>query len=114
FPSRERQRGFDNKRMDCVLSATEECEHFDEFQAQIGVGCSCKKGLKPESPNQDDFSFIRCSSFGVYGVFDGHGPCGHQASDFVHRVLLLLLLSHPLLRSDVCAALRGAFHAVKP
>ncbi|OEH75014.1 protein phosphatase [Cyclospora cayetanensis] len=101
FPARERQRGFDNKRMDCVLSATEGCGNFDEFQTQIGVGCSCKKGLKPESPNQDDFSFIRCSAFGVYGVFDGHGPSGHQASDFVHRVLLLMLLSHPLLRTDL-------------
>ena len=44
----------------CVqLSATQECDNFDDFQSQIGVGCSCKKGLKPESPNQDDVSFIR-------------------------------------------------------
>lgn len=25
----------------------------------IGVGYACKKGLKPESPNQDDFFIMR-------------------------------------------------------
>lgn len=48
----------------------------------------------------------------MYGVFDGHGPCGHDASAFCHRELPLNLLSDPLLRSDVSAALKNAFLAV--
>lgn len=69
----------------------------------LGVGYACKKGLKPESPNQDDFFIVRyatseidydcayiitliylfrvCFSshriddWGLYGVFDGRVDC---------------------------------------
>ncbi|KAF4678032.1 hypothetical protein FOL47_006984 [Perkinsus chesapeaki] len=45
-----------------------------------GIGYACKKGLKPESPNQDSFLIMNVDDiFTVYGVFDGHGLKGHDA-----------------------------------
>ena len=52
------------------------------------VGFSCKKGLKPEAPNQDSFFIVRAGDdLSIYGVFDGHGPSGHDVSDFVKNEL---------------------------
>lgn len=61
----------------------------------IGVGYACKKGLKPESPNQDDFFVLRWArsldllsipvephrvdDWAIYGVFDGHGTSVHYS-----------------------------------
>eukprot|EP00916_Digyalum_oweni_P018505 GHVL01030990.1.p1 GENE.GHVL01030990.1~~GHVL01030990.1.p1 ORF type:complete len:773 (+),score=127.28 GHVL01030990.1:62-2380(+) len=59
----------------------------------FGVGYVCRRGMKPDMPNQDSFFVIRMSDFGLYGVFDGHGPNGHDVSDFVHRQLPQLLLT---------------------
>jgi hypothetical protein len=48
----------------------------------LGIGICCKKGLKPESPNQDSFSLTFVGDgkdgFSLYGVYDGHGPVGHD------------------------------------
>lgn len=51
------------------------------------VGYVCKKGLKPESPNQDDFCIYCADTAQIYGVFDGHGPYGHDISNYVQKVL---------------------------
>lgn len=54
-----------------------------------GVFYKCKKGLKPESPNQDSYVIVQCpDKWGLYGVFDGHGPNGHDVSDFAVKVLV--------------------------
>lgn len=48
------------------------------------VGYTCRKGLKPESPNQDAWMVWKVSNdLAIYGVFDGHGPRGHVVADFV-------------------------------
>eukprot|EP01053_Blabericola_migrator_P008953 Blabericola_migrator_1__8952@NODE_474_length_8206_cov_62_991277_g69_i1_p3_GENE_NODE_474_length_8206_cov_62_991277_g69_i1NODE_474_length_8206_cov_62_991277_g69_i1_p3_ORF_typecomplete_len329_score43_75PP2C/PF00481_21/1e58PP2C_2/PF13672_6/7_7e23SpoIIE/PF07228_12/1_5e08_NODE_474_length_8206_cov_62_991277_g69_i156096595 len=78
----------------------------------IGVGYACKKGLKPESPNQDDFFIMRVDDWAIYGVFDGHGPCGHDVSAFVHKTLPFLIVSDPLFEEDLVATLRRAFWRV--
>jgi len=53
-----------------------------------GVAVTCRKGLKPEAPNQDSFAIVVCpGKWGLYGVFDGHGPNGHDVSDFAVRSL---------------------------
>ncbi|PHJ17822.1 protein phosphatase [Cystoisospora suis] len=52
----------------------------------------CKKGFKPESPNQDDFFIIKVGQWSLYGVFDGHGPYGHDVSHYVQRELPAKLL----------------------
>ncbi|CAD7935947.1 unnamed protein product [Amoebophrya sp. A120] len=79
--------------------------------AQFGLGYACKKGLKPESPNQDDYFVLQVdNSCGIYGVFDGHGPFGHEVSHFVHQLLpSILLRSADTLKSDPKEALTKAF-----
>eukprot|EP00928_Gymnodinium_smaydae_P040813 TRINITY_DN27641_c0_g1_i1.p1 TRINITY_DN27641_c0_g1~~TRINITY_DN27641_c0_g1_i1.p1 ORF type:complete len:409 (+),score=84.08 TRINITY_DN27641_c0_g1_i1:72-1229(+) len=71
------QKGFANKN--------QESSGFDP--EGLKIGCTCKKGLKPESPNQDDFCVFRFDNTGIYGVFDGHGPYGHDISSFVQEAL---------------------------
>lgn len=59
-----------------------------ESLGEAGLACTCRKGLKPESPNQDAFFVCRMSgSLSVYGVFDGHGEFGHSVAEFVNDFL---------------------------
>lgn len=37
----------------------------------------------------------------IYGVFDGHGPCGHDVSEFVKNELPKVLLLDPQLVYDI-------------
>lgn len=58
-----------------------------------GLGYTCRKGLKPESPNQDSWSIVRVDgSFSIYGVYDGHGQKGHDVSNFVKETLPKLVV----------------------
>eukprot|EP00918_Siedleckia_nematoides_P035571 GHVU01077261.1.p1 GENE.GHVU01077261.1~~GHVU01077261.1.p1 ORF type:complete len:593 (+),score=100.89 GHVU01077261.1:453-2231(+) len=74
-----------------------------------GVGFVCKKGLKPESPNQDDFFIFRTPEWALYGVFDGHGPYGHQVSNFVQQFLGRKIPEHAAFLTSPCDALRQCF-----
>jgi len=75
-----------------------------------GIGWSCKKGLKPESPNQDSFSILMVEGqFSLFGVFDGHGPDGHDVSDMARQVLVKLFMAHPSRSTNPGVALREAF-----
>jgi serine/threonine protein phosphatase PrpC len=57
------------------------------------VGYTCRKGLKPTSPNQDSWAVLEVAqNFAIYGVFDGHGQAGHDISDYVRKTLLKLIL----------------------
>lgn len=78
-----------------------------------GLGIACKKGLKPESPNQDDFFVVRVDDWGLYGVFDGHGPYGHDVSGFVHRTFPFLILADPEFETDPISAIKKAFRKVQ-
>lgn len=55
---------------------------------ETGVAFSCRKGLKRESPNQDDYSVLLRHDRSVFGVFDGHGPDGHHVSNICTRHLM--------------------------
>jgi len=58
-----------------------------------GLGYTCRKGLKPESPNQDSWSILKVDgNFAIYGVFDGHGQKGHDVSNFVKDNLPKLII----------------------
>ncbi|CAK0805366.1 unnamed protein product, partial [Prorocentrum cordatum] len=63
-----------------------------EALASLGLGCVCKKGLKPEGANQDDFCLIHADGVSIFGVFDGHGPHGGDVAscvrDFLPRQLV--------------------------
>uniref|UniRef100_A0A0G4FRS2 PPM-type phosphatase domain-containing protein n=1 Tax=Chromera velia CCMP2878 TaxID=1169474 RepID=A0A0G4FRS2_9ALVE len=95
------QRGFDQKDMERLGDDTKLSDQ--------GLGFVCRKGLKPESPNQDDFFILRIDDWGLYGVFDGHGPFGHDVSHFVQNKIPKLIVTHPQFQEDPKAALTAAF-----
>ena len=99
------QNGFEDKK----LSITGETIGEDVL-ARSGIAFTCKKGLKPESPNQDDFCVVVEGDTIMLGVFDGHGPFGHEISNFVHALLpKLITSSESLLESQPCEVIRSAF-----
>lgn len=109
MPSSMLQENFESKRQE-VKSDT---GYFDSSTLySLGIGFACKKGLKPESPNQDDFFIVRIDDWGLYGVFDGHGPYGHDISHYVQRELPKLVYNDPHFLSDPKEALRASFVAV--
>jgi len=64
--------------------------------ANLGMGFTCRKGLKPESPNQDSWMIMKVDgNFALYGVFDGHGKQGHDVSQFVKENLPKLIIKDP-------------------
>ncbi|CAD7957956.1 unnamed protein product [Amoebophrya sp. A25] len=100
------QNGFENK----IQSVASNYAGSQVNSTEFGIGFACKKGLKPESPNQDDFFLFQVdNSCGIYGVFDGHGPFGHEVSHFVHQLLPAVLLRSESLKSDPKEAISKAF-----
>jgi len=57
-----------------------------------GLGFTCRKGLKPESPNQDSWFVLKMEAVSIYAVFDGHGQKGHDVSNFVKENLPKLII----------------------
>lgn len=76
----------------------------------LGLGWACKKGLKPDSPNQDSFAVLFVEdSFLLIGAFDGHGEEGHNVSQFVRERVIRCFLQHPKRATDTEAALHDSF-----
>jgi serine/threonine protein phosphatase PrpC len=96
-----------------VLTPLERASEADELLKWVhekGVAFCCKKGMKPESPNQDSFSLVVIEGeYAVYGVFDGHGPCGHDVSELVRQELMKKFIQDPLRLEDPEKALKSAF-----
>jgi len=93
------QKGFDDKKSD---------KKGDAASGQH-LGYACKKGLKPESPNQDDYCIFQADGVGIYAVFDGHGPFGHDISNFVHATLPRCFVKERDFQSNPERALSEAF-----
>lgn len=75
-----------------------------------GVAWSCRKGLKPESPNQDSFTVLMLErDFYLYCVYDGHGPTGHDVSDFVRTTLVKLFVQSEHRRTNTQKAFEDSF-----
>mmetsp|Transcript_113158 Transcript_113158/g.221887 ORF Transcript_113158/g.221887 Transcript_113158/m.221887 type:complete len:384 (-) Transcript_113158:183-1334(-) len=75
-----------------------------------GLGYTCRKGLKPESPNQDSWFILKVEAFSIYAVFDGHGQKGHDVSNFVKENLPKLIIRDSRFRTDDMAVmLKEAF-----
>jgi len=71
-----------------------------------GMGYTCRKGLKPESPNQDSWSVMKVDgNFAIYGVFDGHGQKGHDVSNFVKENLPKLIIRDQRFKTDEMPAM---------
>lgn len=83
----------------------------EESLAIFKVGFACKKGLKPESPNQDDFCIFRADGVTVIGVFDGHGPYGADVSGFVQQALPRCFVQDAEFAVDPQKAMMAAFPA---
>jgi serine/threonine protein phosphatase PrpC len=66
-----------------------------------GIGFTCRKGLKPESPNQDSWSVLKVEGdFSIYGVYDGHGQKGHDVSNFVKENIPKLIVRDQRFKTD--------------
>eukprot|EP00929_Paragymnodinium_shiwhaense_P012834 TRINITY_DN120726_c0_g1_i1.p1 TRINITY_DN120726_c0_g1~~TRINITY_DN120726_c0_g1_i1.p1 ORF type:complete len:393 (-),score=96.41 TRINITY_DN120726_c0_g1_i1:101-1279(-) len=86
----------------------------EEKRIALPIGFSCKKGKKPESPNQDNFVVIVVhGQFALYGVFDGHGPMGHFVSDRARDFLVNEFLASPQRIEDPEAAFKKSFTATQ-
>mmetsp|Transcript_7906 Transcript_7906/g.18635 ORF Transcript_7906/g.18635 Transcript_7906/m.18635 type:complete len:368 (-) Transcript_7906:83-1186(-) len=81
----------------------------EELLGTFKIGYACKKGLKPESPNQDDFCIFQMDTTSIFGVFDGHGPYGHDVSSFVQVHLPRHFVQDPHFQDDPEQALASAF-----
>mmetsp|Transcript_85494 Transcript_85494/g.151254 ORF Transcript_85494/g.151254 Transcript_85494/m.151254 type:complete len:385 (+) Transcript_85494:51-1205(+) len=69
--------------------------------ASSGIGYTCRKGLKPESPNQDSWFVLKTENFSMYAVFDGHGQKGHDVSQFAKDALPKLIIKDPRSREQL-------------
>lgn len=99
------QKGFADKK---IQKSGEDSNKAAGFH----IGFACKKGLKPESPNQDDFCIYCADQTCIFGVFDGHGPYGHDISNFVHETLPSELVRDPRFNQEptqIAQALEEAF-----
>lgn len=104
--SETKEYGFQEKKMS-ISSDTFTPDHLSE----IGISVICKKGLKIDTPNQDDYIVIIDPHCLIFGVFDGHGPHGHTIAHMIQSSLPKLLLGDQALHTDPEAALRRAFNA---
>jgi len=81
------------------------------------MGVTCRKGRKPRksrcNPNQDAWSLMlsRNGCRRVYGVYDGHGDMGHDASDIAKEGLPKLISERAALDTeDLKPSMMSAFH----
>merc|ERR1719506_1949868 len=83
--------------------------------ANCGMGFTCRKGLKPESPNQDSWMIMKVDgNFAIYGVFDGHGKQGHDVSQYVKEMLPKLIIRDQRFKTDdMGASLKDNFKKVQ-
>lgn len=59
---------------------------------KAGVAISCAKGMKPGTPNQDNFFVTDCGNFLLCCVADGHGSSGHWVSHWTCKFVLRMML----------------------
>eukprot|EP00429_Kryptoperidinium_foliaceum_P057224 CAMPEP_0176080188 /NCGR_PEP_ID=MMETSP0120_2-20121206/40108_1 /TAXON_ID=160619 /ORGANISM="Kryptoperidinium foliaceum, Strain CCMP 1326" /LENGTH=834 /DNA_ID=CAMNT_0017413949 /DNA_START=18 /DNA_END=2519 /DNA_ORIENTATION=+ len=81
-----------------------------------GAAFVCLRGrrLDVSAPNQDDLLLAMCRYQGdgrvaLYGVFDGHGPSGHQCAAFTRGFLPERIFGDPALLSKPEEVLKAAF-----
>lgn len=106
----KRRQSFADKDQEILVPPGANAEELKTWVRSQGVGWVCRKGLKPEAPNQDSFSVCMVEeTFCLYGVYDGHGPSGHDVSDLVRDILVKLFLTHPARNDNPGDAFKDAF-----
>ena len=98
------QQGFEDK-----CSSNNSSMISPEDLSEIGISVTCKKGLKQNCPNQDDYFINLDENSLIIGVFDGHGPDGHSISNYVKKYLCSSMSSHPTLKTNPMQALKDSF-----
>jgi len=106
----EAQGNLDGRKMSVSSTSDEFKESFRNKSMQElgdkinpgseGLGYTCRKGLKPESPNQDSWFVFRMEKYSIYAVFDGHGQKGHDVSNFVKEALPKLIVKHAISKTE--------------
>lgn len=84
---------FEHKRLYASGLPDDDLKALRDKLSSFGVGISCRKGRKPETPNQDNILFCKTSRFTIAGVADGHGEDGHWASTWVAFYAMSLVLT---------------------
>lgn len=109
-PDLKRRASFSEKAEEVLVPAGSDPVELRKWLEGLGIGWSCKKGLKPESPNQDSFSVVIVENdIALYCVYDGHGPFGHDVSDLARESIVSFFLAHPLRDEDTKAAFEDSF-----
>jgi hypothetical protein len=99
---------FDEKEM-AVEGGSSPAEVQKELLG-MGIGFVCKKGKKPDAPNQDAFSVVVLEGkLQLFGVFDGHGPSGHDVSNFCRENIPKLFLRNEHRERDPNMAFEVSF-----
>lgn len=106
----KRKRSFAEKDFEILTPLHEDEELMLSWVKSLGIGWCCRKGLKPESPNQDSFSVLVVEdTFALYCVYDGHGPFGHDVSNFAREVAVKKFVQHRSRDDHPEKALRDSF-----
>jgi|Transcript_80577 serine/threonine protein phosphatase PrpC len=108
---RQRKRSFADKDFEafgCGIDLPEAPKAF--IRSDFFTSFTCRKGMKPESPNQDSYVMVlNKGKWSLWGVFDGHGPSGHDASDFATKALVQTFLQYEDFAKNTEAAFYEAF-----
>jgi serine/threonine protein phosphatase PrpC len=78
-----------------------------------GIAAVCKKGLKPETQNQDDYCIVVQEGVLMLGVFDGHGPSGHQVSAYASTAVPTAVASHPAFKTNPGDCFEPSFEQIQ-
>ncbi|CAG9316990.1 unnamed protein product [Blepharisma stoltei] len=97
------QKGFEGKKMSIIGNSGL------QIMQKAGIAVACKKGLKPNYPNQDDFAIIIDEDFYYFGVFDGHGQDGHEVSSYVKHKLPTQIMEHELFEIDLLRTITESY-----
>ncbi|XP_075591160.1 uncharacterized protein LOC142598081 [Dermatophagoides farinae] len=83
--------------------------YYSNLMNSHDIAVICKKGIKLQYTNQDDFFILKTPEYALYGIFDGHGQHGHLISNFVQKLLPYLILSDVEFETNIHSAMTRAF-----
>mmetsp|Transcript_73327 Transcript_73327/g.184811 ORF Transcript_73327/g.184811 Transcript_73327/m.184811 type:complete len:478 (-) Transcript_73327:164-1597(-) len=106
---------FDEKICESSVAVGDIPQARAKLAAEQGIAIACRKGKKPEQPNQDNYFFCQTKRFRLCCVADGHGEFGHWVSHLAARAMLRLLLlelagAEGLPQDDVVAQMFDLVH----
>jgi len=101
---------FSEKDLEVLHPADADPDELVEWLKGCGFGWCCRKGLKPEAPNQDSYCIIAVEEeFLLTAVLDGHGSRGHDVSQSAMECVVRAFLTHEVRESEPSRALLEAF-----